>query len=68
MFFRYRSEKESKRLDEAGVTRNVVDSAVAEFLLEIMAKHGKPAERLCNKDMFDCLNVTDSSLVSHDFR
>jgi len=48
----YRSEKESKRLDEAGVTRNVVDSAVAEFLLEIMTKHGKPAERLCNKDPF----------------
>ena len=58
--FRYRSEKESRRLDEAGVTRNVVDSAVAEFLLEIMAKHGKPAERLCNKDMFDSLNVTDA--------
>merc|ERR1711973_862173 len=37
----YRSEKESKRLDEAGVTRNVVDSAVAEFLREIFpgSKH-----------------------------
>lgn len=48
----YKSEKEANRLEEAGVTKDVVDSAVAEFLLEIIVKHGKPAERLCNKDPF----------------
>jgi len=30
--FRYKSEKEANRLEEAGVTKDVVDSAVAEFL------------------------------------
>ena len=47
--FRYRSEKEKKRLDEAGVGESVINAAVSEFILEIIVKHGKPAERLCNK-------------------
>ena len=45
----YRSEKEKKRLDEAGVNEAVINSAISEFILEIIVKHGKPAERLCNK-------------------
>ena len=49
MFSRYRSEKEKKRLDEAGVNEAVINSAISEFILEIIVKHGKPAERLCNK-------------------
>ena len=49
MIFRYRSEKEKKRLDEAGVGESVINAAVSEFILEIIVKHGKPAERLCNK-------------------
>ncbi|XP_017276745.1 protein-tyrosine sulfotransferase 1 [Kryptolebias marmoratus] len=47
-----RSVKERMRLDEAGVTDQVLDSAVRAFLLEIIVGHGEPAPRLCNKDPF----------------
>lgn len=30
--------------------QEVLDSAIAQFCLEIIAKHGDPAPRLCNKD------------------
>jgi protein-tyrosine sulfotransferase len=43
---------ESRRLQEAGITAEVLDSAVGAFILEIIAKHGSPAPRLCNKDPF----------------
>ncbi|KAG9508849.1 Protein-tyrosine sulfotransferase 2, partial [Fragariocoptes setiger] len=43
---------ESQRLLEAGITPEVLDSAISAFMLEIIAKHGKPAKRLCNKDPF----------------
>lgn len=46
------SQKESLRLKEAGLTKEVLDSAVASFILEVVAKHGEPAPRLCNKDPF----------------
>ncbi|XP_037938758.1 protein-tyrosine sulfotransferase isoform X2 [Teleopsis dalmanni] len=45
-----KSEKESLRLQEAGITKEVLNSAIAQFSLEIIAKHGEPAARLCNKD------------------
>ncbi|XP_017481028.1 PREDICTED: protein-tyrosine sulfotransferase-like, partial [Rhagoletis zephyria] len=45
-----KSEKESMRLLEAGITKEVMNSAIAQFCLEIIAKHGEPAPRLCNKD------------------
>lgn len=45
-----KSEKESMRLEQAGITKSVLDSAIAAFTLEIIAKHGQPASRLCNKD------------------
>lgn len=45
-----KSEKESVRLVEAGITKEVLNSAIAQFCLEIIAKHGDPAARLCNKD------------------
>ena len=45
----YRSAREKRLLDEAGVSEEVINSAVSEFILEIIVKHGKPAERLCNK-------------------
>ena len=45
----YRSAREKKLLDEAGVSEEVIDSAISEFILEIIVKHGEPAERLCNK-------------------
>ena len=47
-----RSPRESKRLQEAGVSDEVMDSALAAFILEVIAKHGDPAPRLCNKDPF----------------
>ena len=47
-----RSPKESKRLQEAGLSDEVIDSALAAFILEVIAKHGAPAPRLCNKDPF----------------
>lgn len=43
---------ESKRLQEAGISPEVLDAAVSAFILEIIVKHGKPANRLCNKDPF----------------
>lgn len=43
---------ESRRLREAGITPEVLDSAVSAFILEIIAKHGTSAPRLCNKDPF----------------
>lgn len=43
---------EFKRLQEAGITGEVLDNAVAAFILEIIARHGEPAPRLCNKDPF----------------
>ncbi|KAL9878846.1 tyrosylprotein sulfotransferase isoform 1-T3 [Glossina fuscipes fuscipes] len=45
-----KSEKESLRLEEAGITKEVLNSAIAQFCLEVIAKHGDPAPRLCNKD------------------
>uniref|UniRef100_A0A3Q3K8B1 Protein-tyrosine sulfotransferase n=1 Tax=Monopterus albus TaxID=43700 RepID=A0A3Q3K8B1_MONAL len=47
-----RSVKERIRLDEAGVTDQVLDSAVRAFLLEVIVGHGEPAPHLCNKDPF----------------
>ncbi|KAH1017820.1 hypothetical protein HUJ05_008415 [Dendroctonus ponderosae] len=38
------------RLEQAGITSDVLNSAIAAFTLEIIAKHGDPAPRLCNKD------------------
>ncbi|XP_052799925.1 protein-tyrosine sulfotransferase 2-like isoform X2 [Mya arenaria] len=47
-----RSELERKRLQEAGITDTVIDSAFAAFILEIIALHGEAAPHLCNKDPF----------------
>lgn len=45
-----KSEKESLRLKEAGITPEVLNEAIAQFSLEIIVKHGEQAPRLCNKD------------------
>lgn len=37
-------------MEEAGIHKEVLNSAIAQFCLEIIAKHGDPAPRLCNKD------------------
>jgi len=47
-----KSQKESLRLEEAGLTGEVLDSAISSFILEVVAKHAEPAKRLCNKDPF----------------
>lgn len=45
-----KSERESLRLAEGGITKPVLDAAIAAFCLEVIARHGDPAPRLCNKD------------------
>lgn len=47
-----KSQKESLRLEEAGLTGDVLDSAISSFILEVVARHAEPAPRLCNKDPF----------------
>lgn len=59
-----RSPREAKRLLEAGLTDEVLDSALAAFILEVIAKHGEPAPRLCNKDPF---TLKSSVYLSHMF-
>ncbi|XP_038215453.1 protein-tyrosine sulfotransferase isoform X2 [Zerene cesonia] len=45
-----KSQKESMRLEQAGVSKNVIDNAIAAFCLEVIVRHGDYAPRLCNKD------------------
>lgn len=45
-----RSQKESMRLEQAGVSKAVLDNAIAAFCLEVIVRHGDTAPRLCNKD------------------
>ena len=52
------SEKEKQRREEAGVTQDLLDSAVAVLIGEIIAKHGDPAPRLCNKDPLTFRNLS----------
>ncbi|KJH52855.1 hypothetical protein DICVIV_00900 [Dictyocaulus viviparus] len=47
-----KSEKEWNRLQQAGVTDELISSAIGLFIIEIIAGHGSPAPRLCNKDPF----------------
>ncbi len=44
------SKKEAGRLEAAGITDEIIDSAVGSFILEVIVKHGKLAKNLCNKD------------------
>ena len=59
-----KSAKESKRLQEAGLSDEVIDSALTAFILEVIAKHGDPAPRLCNKDPF---TLKSSIYLNHLF-
>ncbi|EGT45552.1 hypothetical protein CAEBREN_13290 [Caenorhabditis brenneri] len=47
-----KSEKEWNRLQQAGVTGEVINNAVSAFIMEIIVGHGDRAPRLCNKDPF----------------
>lgn len=42
--------REKERLVSAGVTESVINEALASFILEVIAKHGEPAKRFCDKD------------------
>lgn len=43
---------EMRRLQEGGITDEVLDAAMSAFILEVIVRHGRPAPRLCNKDPF----------------
>ncbi|XP_020917599.2 protein-tyrosine sulfotransferase 2-like [Exaiptasia diaphana] len=51
-------KREKRRLNEAGVTENVLDSAAASFIFQIIKNHGAPAPILCNKDPLSLRNTT----------
>lgn len=59
-----KSEKEWNRLKEAGITDQVLDDAISSFILQIIAGHGEPAERLCNKDPF---TMKSAEYLAHIF-
>ena len=52
------NDKEQHRREEAGVTPELLDSAVAALIVEIISKHGEPAPRLCNKDPLTFRNLS----------
>ena len=56
--FEIPSRREKSRRQEAGITQELLDSAVASLIAEIINKHGEPAPRLCNKDPLTFLNLT----------
>jgi protein-tyrosine sulfotransferase len=46
----YGSQREKDRLANAGISEDVLDEAIRSFVLEIIVRHGKPADHFCNKD------------------
>lgn len=50
MRYDFASEHEQTRLSSAGVSKDLIDRAIRAFILEIVRKHGEPAQNLCNKD------------------
>lgn len=59
-----RSEKEWNRLQLAGVTEDVIKRAISSFIIQVIAGHGAPAPRLCNKDPF---TMKSASFLSEMF-
>jgi len=53
-----KSDKEWKRLQEAGVNDDVINAAISSFIVQVIAGHGSPAPRLCNKDPFTLKSTT----------
>jgi hypothetical protein len=45
-----KSKIEKERLEAGGMSDYIIDSAIAQFILQIMLKQGEIAEHLCNKD------------------
>ncbi|ESO05199.1 hypothetical protein HELRODRAFT_77670 [Helobdella robusta] len=58
-----KSQKEIDRMLEGGITDEVLYSAVAAFILEVIVKHGEPAPRLCNKDPFTLKYVDELKIM-----
>ena len=44
------SKFENERLNMAGMTDDIIDSAIGAFVYQVIAKHGQNAKHLCNKD------------------
>lgn len=57
-----KSQVEMARLLEAKIDEEVLDQALGAYILSIIAKHGEPAPRLCNKDPFTLRSMTRSVL------
>ena len=47
----------SDYLINAGITKDVIDYATSSFIYEIISRHGKKAQYLCNKDPFILRNA-----------
>ena len=41
-----------KRNDAAGITHEIIDKAIKAFILEVVARHGDPADIICDKEPF----------------
>lgn len=53
----------AQRLLEAGVTDDILYSALGKFILELVVSHAEPAARLCNKDPFTLDHMPELSSV-----
>ena len=58
-----KSQKESNRLREAGLSEETLDSATRAFISEIILNHGKIAKYLCNKDPLVLNYMADISRI-----
>ena len=54
---------EMSRLKEAKIDSDVLDSALGAYILSIIAQHGEPAPRLCNKDPFTLKSMSRLSKI-----
>lgn len=43
---------EKERLHHAGMTLDIIDSAVAQFILQVLLRHETITPRICNKDIY----------------
>ncbi|XP_013384364.1 protein-tyrosine sulfotransferase 1 [Lingula anatina] len=57
------SNLEMTRLQEAKITSDILDGALGAYILSIIAHHGEPAPRLCNKDPFALKHIKKLSQI-----
>lgn len=53
-----RTSIDKKRLEEAGVLPNVLDDAMAQFIVKIIILHGKEAKIYCDKDPYNLKHIS----------